>query len=44
MINEEIIKKFDIPGNLLEVKQKNTGNINKTYVATYDENGEKRDI
>ncbi len=42
MINEEIIKKFDIPGNLLEVKQKNTGNINKTYVATYDENGEKK--
>ncbi len=35
MINEEIINKFDIPGKLIELKQITTGNINKTYTATY---------
>ena len=39
MIDEEIIKKFNIPGNLVELKQKTNGNINKTYVAIYDEDG-----
>lgn len=39
MINEEIIKKFNIPGKLVELKALTTGNIHKTYVATYlDEN------
>lgn len=39
MINEEIIKQFNIPGNLIEIKQKTNGNINKTYIATYEEEG-----
>ena len=42
MINEEIIKKFNIPGNLIELKQKTTGNINKTYVAIYEEEGKTK--
>ena len=41
MINKEIIKKFAIPGNLEEIKQITTGNIHKTYVAIYSDNGEK---
>jgi len=41
MINEEIVKKFNIQGNLVDLQQKTNGIINKTYVATYDENGEK---
>lgn len=41
MIKEEIIKQFNIPGNLVDIKQKNTGNINKTYVATYAKNGKE---
>lgn len=41
MIKEEIIKNFNIPGKLEEIKQITTGNIHKTYVAIYNENGEK---
>lgn len=41
MINEEVIKQFNILGNLVELKQKTNGNINKTYVATYDEGSTK---
>lgn len=41
MIKEEIIRRFNIPGKLEEIKQITAGNIHKTYVATYDENGEK---
>ena len=41
MIKQEIVKKFNIPGNLEEIKQITTGNIHKTYVAIYDQNGEK---
>lgn len=41
MINEEIIKKFNIPGKLKEIKPITTGNIHKTYVAIYNENGEQ---
>ena len=39
MINEKIIKKFDIPGNLVDIRQKTNGIINKTYVATYNQDG-----
>lgn len=39
MINEKIIKKFDIPGNLIDIRQKTNGIINKTYVATYNQDG-----
>ena len=42
MINEEIVKKFDIPGKLVDLKQKTNGNINKTYVATYANDGEEK--
>ena len=42
MINKEIIKQFDISGKLVELKQKTNGNINKTYVATYSQNGEEK--
>lgn len=41
MINEQIIKQFNIPGNLVEIKQITTGNIHKTYVAKYSEKGEE---
>lgn len=41
MIKEEIVEKFNIPGKLEEIKQITTGNIHKTYVAIYNENGEK---
>ncbi len=40
MINEEIIKKFNISGDLVDIKQKTNGIINKTYVATYTQKGE----
>ena len=39
MINEEIIKEFNIPGILVDLKQKTNRNINKTYIATYNEEG-----
>lgn len=39
MINEKIIKKFDIPGQLMDITQKTNGIINKTYVATYNQDG-----
>lgn len=39
MINEQIINQFNIPGKLAEIKQLTTGNIHKTYVAIYSENG-----
>ena len=41
MIKEEIVKKFAIPGKLEEIKQITTGNIHKTYVAIYNENGKE---
>lgn len=42
MIKEEIVKKIAIPGELKEIKQITAGNIHKTYVAIYNENGEKK--
>ena len=36
MIDENIIKQFDIPGKLIDLEQKTNGIINKTYVATYE--------
>lgn len=42
MIKEEIVKKFAITGELVEIKPITTGNIHKTYVAIYSENGEKK--
>lgn len=32
---EEILKKFNIEGTLIDVTQNNSGNINKTFVATF---------
>lgn len=38
-----ILDNYNIPGKLLDVKQVSTGNINRTYVIKYDNNGiEKR--
>ena len=42
MINEEIVKQFNISGKLVEIKQLTTGNIHKTYVAIYNENEEQK--
>lgn len=42
MIDKEILKEFDIAGDLINLAQKTNGNINKTYVATYLENGEEK--
>ena len=41
MIKEEIVKNFNIPGKIVEIKQITSGNIHKTYVAKYDENGKE---
>ena len=37
LIQEEIIKQFQISGELKSIKPLPTGNIHKTYVATYEE-------
>lgn len=42
MLKEEIIKNFKIPGELEEIKQITTGNIHKTYVAKFIEDGEEK--
>ena len=42
MFNYKILEKFKISGTLVEVKEKKTGLINKSYVATYLENGEEK--
>lgn len=42
MIKEDIVKKFAVLGELIEIKQITTGNIHKTYVAIYEENGEQK--
>lgn len=42
MLNEEIIGKFKIPGELLGIRELTTGNIHKTYVAKFIENGEEK--
>lgn len=36
---EEIAKHFNFEGNLLKIEENNQGNINKTYILTYDDNG-----
>lgn len=41
MIKDEIIKQFNIPGELIDVNQITAGKIHKTYVAKYSENGEE---
>ena len=41
MIDEVIIKQFNIPGDLVNLKKQTNGNINKTYIATYIENGKE---
>lgn len=41
MIKEEIIKKFNISGKLIKIEPLSTGNIHKTYVAIYNENGKE---
>lgn len=42
MLKKEIVQKFEIPGTIEEIKQITSGNIHKTYVAIYNENGEKK--
>ena len=41
MIDEKIIKQFNIPGKIINLEQKTNGIINKTYVATYENNNRK---
>ena len=39
---EDILENYNIPGKIVEIKQNNTGNINKTYIIKYiDKNKEK---
>lgn len=40
---KDIVEQFDIEGSIIDVKCKNNGNINKTYMATYKMNsGEEK--
>lgn len=41
-MKEELIKNFAIPGNLVKIQPITAGNIHKTYVATYLEEGKER--
>lgn len=41
MIKNEIVENFKIPGNLVKIKHVTTGNINKTYIAIYEDNGKE---
>ena len=36
---EEVIKKFNIEGKLVSIESNNSGNINKTYIATFIQEG-----
>ena len=38
MINK-ILDNYNIKGNLINIKEDNTGNINKTYIVTFINNG-----
>ena len=38
----EIIKHFKFSGNLIKIEENNQGNINKTYVLTYEDNNTKK--
>ncbi len=38
----EIIKQFDIKGNLIKTIENTQGNINKTYVLLFDDNGTQK--
>ena len=38
MINK-ILDNYNIKGNLINIKEDNTGNINKTYIITFINNG-----
>ena len=42
LIQEEIIKQFQISGELKSIKPLPTGNIHKTYVATYEEDRKEK--
>ena len=37
---EKILEKYNLDGKLIKIENNNSGNINKTYVATF----EKEDI
>lgn len=39
---EEIAKQFKFKGKYLGVEENNQGNINKTFIVTYDDNGVKK--
>ena len=42
---EDILENYNIPGKIVEIKQNNTGNINKTYIIKYiDKNKERKYI
>lgn len=38
----KILEAFDIKGKLVKIENNNTGNINKTYVAEYENNSKKK--
>ena len=42
MIDKEVIKQFNIPGDLVDLKKQTNGIINKTYIATYNEDGKEK--
>lgn len=37
---EKVIENFNIKGKLIDIKANNSGNINNTYIATFDDNNE----
>ena len=39
---EQILNNYNIDGELVRVEQNNSGNINKTYIATFLNNGESK--
>ena len=39
---EQILEKYNIEGNLIDYTKINSGNINKTYVSTFEKDGTKK--
>ena len=38
---EEIAQKFRLKGQIIEIKENNVGNINRTYIITTNDNDKK---
>lgn len=38
---KKILENYKIPGNLKSIKEYNVGNINKTYIIEYDNEGKR---